>query len=149
LTAGPVDKGKIPNMYHCIICDPDQKHFEASALGLLYTALSRATTLGDDDGLNSAIYFTGTDFKEERIRNPCNKQGTTKSFEKAKHRATWVKYLTQQTDKTSFWVQENIKNKQQYYLDWATDTRINAKELNEIIDDYVRQLFLCHYQRRA
>jgi hypothetical protein len=134
-------------MYKCIICDPDQKRFEASALGLLYTALSRATTFGDENGLNSAIYFTGIDFKEERIRNICNKQGTTKPFEKAKHRTAWVKYLTQQTDKTSLWVQQNIKNKQQFYLDWATVTRIDATELNKIIDDYVRQLFLCHYQR--
>jgi hypothetical protein len=136
-------------MYNCIICDPDQKRFEASALGLLYTALSRATTLGDDNGLNSAIYFIGTDFKEERIRNPCNKQGSTKAFEKAKHRTMWVEYLRQQTIKTSILVQQDIVNKQQFYLDWATNTRINAEELKEIVDDYVRQLFLYNYQRHV
>ena len=68
-SAGPVDKGKIPNIYGCIICDPDKSEVEGRALGLFYTALSQATTLGDDDGLNSAIYFTGEDFNEKRIRN--------------------------------------------------------------------------------
>ena len=147
LTAGPVDDGKIPNMYHCIICDPDQKHFEASALGLLYTALSRATTLGDDNGLNSAIYFTGVNFKEDRIRNPCNKKGTTKAFEKAIHRTAWVKYLTQQTTRTSAWVLQNIKN-ENFYLDWATNTHMNAEDLHVIVNDYVQQLFLYHYHRQ-
>ena len=68
LTAGPVNEGKIPNMYQCIICDPDEKKIEGTSLGLFYTATSRATTLGDDDGMNSAIYFSGNQFKEERIR---------------------------------------------------------------------------------
>ena len=44
LSAGPVDEGKVPNMYDCIVCDPDEKKFEGSALGLLYTAVLRATT---------------------------------------------------------------------------------------------------------
>ena len=65
LSAGPVDAGKIPNMYKCIVCDPDEKSFESSALGLLYTAVSRGTTLGDSDGMNSAVYFTGSSFKEQ------------------------------------------------------------------------------------
>ena len=69
LSAGPVDEGKIPNMFACIICDPDMRHVEGSALGLFYTALSRATTLGNEDGSESAIYFTGTAYDEARIRN--------------------------------------------------------------------------------
>ena len=69
LSAGPVDKDKVPNLYQCIICDPDEKKFEGTgALGLLYTAVSRGTTLGDTNGLNSAIYFDGKDFRRERIQ---------------------------------------------------------------------------------
>ena len=49
LTAGTVDEGKIPNMYQCIVCDPDEKKFEGTSLGLFYTALSRGTTLEDDE----------------------------------------------------------------------------------------------------
>ncbi len=32
LTAGPVDEGKIPNMYQCIVCDPDEKNSKALLL---------------------------------------------------------------------------------------------------------------------
>ena len=67
-TAGPVDEGRPPNQYEVIICDPDDRKWEGKFMGLFYTALSRATTLGDANGLNSAIYFTGKDFKEDRIR---------------------------------------------------------------------------------
>ena len=63
LTAGPVDKGKIPNMFDLLVVDPDEKQCEGSALGLLYTAVSRATTLGEDSSLGSAIYFAGGAFK--------------------------------------------------------------------------------------
>ena len=52
MSAGPVDEGKIKNMYDVIVCDPDEKSFQGTVLGLLYTATSRATTLGDDNGLD-------------------------------------------------------------------------------------------------
>jgi len=84
LTAGPVDEGKIPNMHNVIVCDPDEKHFEGTAIGLLYTAVSRATTLSDDDGLNSAIYFDGNCFKANRIRNLIIKENGGGEFEGAK-----------------------------------------------------------------
>ena len=46
-------------MFDVIVCNPDESKYEGKFLGLFYTAVSRATTLGDDDGLNSALYFTG------------------------------------------------------------------------------------------
>lgn len=147
LTAGPVDKGKIPNIYECIICDPDKKSFEGSALGLLYTALSRATTLGDDNGLNSAIYFTGLEFKEDRVRNPCEKKGTTINFQKAVHRNLWVEHLQLQTLQTTIWVHDNVEQDMEFYLNWANVTQISPDNLRAVIDDYVRQVFLYHYNR--
>jgi hypothetical protein len=148
LTAGPVDKGKIPNMYECIICDPDKKQFEASALGLFYTALSRATTLGDDDGLNSAIYFTGDNFTEERIRNLCYKTGTYQQFDKAIHRKKWVSYLNHRTNETSKWVNQYIPNPEKY-LKWGETIRIDKNELRSITDEYIRQLYLVSYNKYA
>ena len=56
-------------MFDVIVCDPDESKYEGKFLGLFYTAVSRATTLGDDDGLNSALYFTGDHVKEDRIRS--------------------------------------------------------------------------------
>lgn len=97
LSAGPVDKGKIPNMYECIICDPDVKSSESRATGLFYTALSRATTLGDENGLNSAIYFTGTDFTRDRIKNLSMKSNKNEEFINIHRRRQWVKHLKQNT----------------------------------------------------
>ena len=100
LTAGPVDKGRIPNIYECIICDPDEKKYEGSSLGLLYTALSRATTLGDEHGLGSAIYFIGSDFKAEQITRLTKKKNSDECFVQAQKRQKWVDYITNQEQKT-------------------------------------------------
>ena len=80
-------------MYEVIVCDPDEKCFEGTALGLLYTAVSRATTLGDDSGRGSAIYFIGSAFKEDRIRNLTSKQNSTVEFELSKKRRYWVDHI--------------------------------------------------------
>ena len=47
LTAGPTRPGRPENMHKCIVCDPDEKKWEGNTIGLLYTAVSRGTTLGD------------------------------------------------------------------------------------------------------
>jgi len=62
------------------LCDPDGGKFESSALGLFYTAVSRATTLGDEDGMNSAIYFMGEHMNEERIRRIGMCKGSRNEF---------------------------------------------------------------------
>lgn len=111
LTAGPVDKGKIPNPYECIICDPDEKKFEGTSLGLLYTALSRATTLGDETGLNSAIYFTGGEFKEHRIQRLTKMKGSNQDFKMATKRQKWVNYIKKQESKTKQKIKQTLRNK--------------------------------------
>ena len=97
LSAGPVDPGKIPNVYESIICDPDVKLAEGKATGLLYTALSRATTLGDDDGLNSAIYFEGSDIDRDRFQNLTLTTTTQQELKNVTKRSEWVQHLKQHT----------------------------------------------------
>ena len=63
---GPVDPGKPPNVFKRIICDPDTKSAEARGTGVLYTAVSQATSLGDINGMNSAIYFIGEDHSHKK-----------------------------------------------------------------------------------
>ena len=111
LTAGPVDPGKIPNMYQCILCDPDEKKYEGTSLGLFYTAVSRATTLGDENGLNSAIYFMGNHFKEERIRRLTKLKHSDLDFVVAQKRAKWVSYLSQKETLTFPLVRTTKQNK--------------------------------------
>ena len=84
-------------MFQCIVCDPDKREAERSALGLFYTALSRATTLGDKNGDNSAIYFIGDNFCEERIRNIGRLKQTDDDYK--------VDYLKQNTR------QDNLTNR--------------------------------------
>lgn len=85
-------------MYECIVCDPDNGSYEGKASGLFYTALSRATTLGDPRGLHSAIYFTGASFNKDRITKigeyaPPN-SGKMKNFVK---REKWVEHIARNT----------------------------------------------------
>jgi hypothetical protein len=97
LSAGPVDEGKIPNMFGVIICDPDVKAVEGRATGFFYTMLSRATTLGDEDGLNSAIYFIGPNLTKERIQNLTLKTKSNQTLQNVKRRINWVNHLKENT----------------------------------------------------
>lgn len=133
LSAGPTASGT--HQYKCIIVDPDKRNYEGKNLGLLYTAISRATTLGDEDGLNSAIYFIGSDFTEARIRNLANKQGTNELFHKAQQREWWVQYLEQHKQHHELTITE-----QQHILEWAESFQTSTEILRETINKYTHSL---------
>lgn len=118
LTAGPVDPGKVKNMFDVIVCDPDEGLYEKSALGLLYTAVSRATTLGDEQGLNSAVYFTGSDFNEQRIRGIGRCTDGISEYKRVLDRRTWVRYLHDRTRTSAFSKQDIVT-----MLEWGTKYR--------------------------
>ena len=86
------------------------KKFEGTSLGLFYTATSRATTLGDDDGLNSAIYFSGSQFREERIRGLTKLKNSDQDFIMAKKRKKWVNFLKRRERMSQLHVRKSIKN---------------------------------------
>ena len=132
LTAGPVDEGKIKNMYSTIICDPGDRSAEGRAPGLFYTAVSRATTLGNPDGTESAIYFTGDDFKEERIRNVSTKKDSVYDYEKVRKRNIWTRRLKQNTKS------HNYLNSMRRALTWAKTRRYTWPILQERIESYVK-----------
>jgi len=134
LTAGPVDNGKIKNMFDLIICDPDDGKFESSALGLFYTAVSRATTLGDKDGLNSAIYFIGEHLTEQRIRKIGVCKNSTKEFERVGERRKWVKYLHDREFKPKF-----SKRKKRDLFKWGKEQRYSYEHLKSRIDKYLHE----------
>jgi hypothetical protein len=65
---GPVDEDKIKNPHECIVCDLDNEQRERACQGLLYTATSRATTLGDiKTEKGSATHFCGLNFHLSRL----------------------------------------------------------------------------------
>ena len=100
-------------MYQCIVCDPDEKKFEGTSLGLFYTATSRATTLGDEDSLNSAIYFSGSQFKEERIRGLTKLKNSDQDFIMAKKRTKWVDFLRRREQMSQHHIRKTMKHKKE------------------------------------
>lgn len=138
LTVGPVPEGKPKNIYDVVICDVDEKQQEGVALGLLYTAVSRGTTLGNDDGSDSAVYFQGTTFKPERIRNLTCKTGTNEEFKKAQQRRYWVNHIEKRTRESIPRVKAII-NDQQAILHWTNNTTFSLDHLYQRIDIYTRR----------
>lgn len=135
LSAGPVDKGKPANMFKGVICDPHTLDAETNCLGLLYTGVSRATTLGDPDGLNSAVYFTGLDMKKEsRVTRLGQKTASLDSFKRVLDRRQWVAHLTLNTRKSHL-----SKNQEDAVLRWSRSNRVSYSSLMGRIDEYVKQ----------
>jgi hypothetical protein len=132
LTAGPVDEGKIKNMFEVIICDPDDGKFENSALGLFYTAVSRATTLGDKDGKNSAIYFIGNNMTESRIRRIGRCKDSRNEFIRVGERRKWVRHLNKGESKNH--MSKKAKDK---LLEWGKTKTYTYEMLSQRIDKYV------------
>ena len=122
-------------MCDVIVCDPDEKSFEGTNLGLLYTGVSRATTLGDADGLHSAIYFDGLSFRGDRIRNLICKTNSTELFEMAKKRRRWVRHLAENHRKSIPVIADVMQNAESIFQ-WASTKKYTTKQLYARIDTY-------------
>lgn len=132
LSAGPVDAGKPSNMFKGVICDPHTLDAETSSLGLLYTGVSRATTLGDPDGLHSAIYFTGLDMKKEsRITRLGQKTASLDSYKRVIDRRRWVAHLVLNTKRSHL-----SKKQEEAVLKWACENKVSYTALLNRIDEY-------------
>lgn len=96
------------DIFNHLICDPGDLKWEQKCPGALYTALSRAKTMGtftDDKPTDSAIYWKGSAICETRITNGALKRGKRPTDQKVNcvlidKRDNWVNYLTQQQQKT-------------------------------------------------
>jgi len=119
-------------MFKVIICDPDGKIVEGRNTGFFYTMLSRATTLGDPNGLNSAIYFTGPNLTKQRIQQLTLKTNSFQVLENVKRRTAWVQYLENQIVDTS-----NISHLQIQKLFQWTQTPIPYDILYERTQKYI------------
>ena len=132
LQAGPIDPGRTPNVFKRIICNPDTKSAEARATGLLYTALSRATSLGDIDGRNSAIYFIGNDLSYERVIQLTYKTNTDTPLANVHRRSIWVQHLRSHL----IYIQHQNLTYLQQIMTWASSTNISYDTLYVRIKNY-------------
>lgn len=142
LSAGPVDNDKIKNFYDVIVCDPGDRSFEARNPGLLYTAVSRATTLGDEKGIGSAIYFKGKHMKNgNRIRNLTRSERTGEIHQGILQRTKWVQKLNENTLQYTNGSKDRLHripkhNIQRFLFKWATGYVVAFEELTDQINKY-------------
>jgi hypothetical protein len=95
--------------------------------------ISRARSLGDENGLNSSIYFTGDNFTKDRIQNLTCKKNTNTTFVNIVKRDEWVAYLAKHTmDPSQF-----DPNKQKRILAWASTTKISYDQLYNRTKQYM------------
>ena len=97
LSTGPPNNGKDEHMYHAAIIDPGEKEVEGSNTGLFYTGLSRGSTLGDSNGLHSAIYFIGNHLTKERIQTLTLRKNSIQEYLNVTKRRHWVLFLENHT----------------------------------------------------
>jgi len=133
LSAGPTDEGQIPNIFKYLIVDPGNKLREANCPGLLYTAVSRATTLGNKHGKGSALYFLqGTVNRDKFTKITFKLDGTP--YVRVKERTDWLDSMSigraNRTAKAMSLAQE------QEVLDWSSKASITPSMLEQLIGDY-------------
>jgi hypothetical protein len=121
-------------MYECIICDPDIQGAECRATGLFYTAASRATTFGDGNGLNSAIYFQGKGFTRDCVQKVTKITNSSKEFINVTRRREWVKHLKKNTIKSK---RVNTKHAHKIFH-WAKNQKYTKKQLSDRIKLYTK-----------
>ncbi len=108
------------DQFQHLIINPGDIKSEQQQPGILYVAMSRATTIGDmtnntPNPRNSAVYLTGSGMSKNRVlhgstKNQIHTQGQERvNCLKIKKRDNWVNYLTQQCKNTSS--EQYIKNK--------------------------------------
>jgi len=115
LAAGPPEEGKPPFMCHSVIIDPDEPEVERLHTGLFYTGVSRGTTLGDAQGLNSAVYFHGPHLSHRRIRQLTLCKDGKHEHSKVMKRRDWVLHLENNTQTNKDPNTETVQQVFQYF----------------------------------
>lgn len=129
-SAGPTNS-KVKNPILRIICDVGTPRFESQNIGLLYTAISRATTIGlpDNGRIDSAIYFTQS-LDRTRLDRLTTKSDETE-YDMIKKRNTWVAFLNKNMTKEESKIDEmKIKT----LFDWADTQHYNLTDIERITE---------------
>ena len=120
MSIGPVREGQCKNMLERCVVDIGQPGFEARNPGLMYTAFSRATTIGHPDNLlSSAKYFEGCHMNRERLENVNSRK--SQQSEKVKKREAWVQYLDSNEKKLTRRERKDMKKTAK----WFRTTRLS------------------------
>ena len=130
--AGPTKQGQKHNEVQVMVCCPGSKGFEASNPGLVYTIVSRATTLGDGNNKNSALYFIGEHISRHRFAN-IHKTRDGRIYEKVKRRDKWISHLESRIKETTLSPERSTS-----IMQWSQTKRYSIDENEKTIDHMAR-----------
>lgn len=131
--AGP----SIEDLVNHLLVDPGDMQFEHLALGVLYTALSRAKAIGMYNqgcpNYESCLYWIGANMSRDRV-NSIGKKKNNEDCVKFTQREEWVKYLTSIKTKTTKKFNKNkIKQMEKTYNTIKTKKDMTTRQLTESI----------------
>lgn len=137
ISVGPTGPGQIPNMYDVIVCDPGNRIRESGAPGILYTAVSRATTLGGPDGLGSAFYFLeSARVSLDRFEKITFKKDSVDLYETVIQRNVWIASQQPGYERRKSFMDRMSNDEKANILLWAETARFSTEALDAVIDDY-------------
>jgi hypothetical protein len=108
------------------VLEPGDRKFEGNYVGLFYTAMSRATTIGNmGDRMGSAVYFDSPHFSKERFTN-LTRQKNGQMYHKALLRQIWVRFMKEKNKNRKQYTKEEMKK----LFHWITSNRINLSRIS-------------------
>jgi hypothetical protein len=128
-SAGPTND-KCNNPIQRIICDVGTTRFESQNIGLFYTALSRATTIGTEEKnrTDSAIYFTQS-LDKQRLDRLITKSNNTQ-YDMIEKRDRWTRLLMKNIIEEDM----NIPDKRvKEIFDWASTTNVPVSMIEHAV----------------
>jgi len=129
-SAGPTSGKNKSSSIMRIICDVGTTRFETQNIGLFYTALSRATTIGSEENkrIDSAIYFTHSLDKIRLDRLVTKVDGT--EYDTVKRRNAWVENMTKNVRPDEMNVDDDQIGEM---FGWAMNTSYTTEDIENVI----------------
>ena len=117
-----------------MIVFPGPRSFEGKNPGLLYTIVSRVTTIGvPEDKFSSAIYFDGLDATSDRYCNiTTGKNG--QPYKKVKQQQKWINFLDQHCIPSS-----DIPKKLHYTTEWVERNKLTQEKFESLLNLKIEQ----------
>jgi hypothetical protein len=119
------------------VADIGLRQLEGKFPGITYTVISRVSTTGNGNVDESALYFCGDTFEEDRftdLQHTKSKKNTGKRlYEKIEKRLRWIIYIQRRSNETR--IEFTSEDKRQIRL-WIESNLYHLDELQNIISNY-------------
>ena len=128
LSAGKSKPGQPRNAIQRMVLDVGSRGFEALCPGAAYTGISRATTLGEDTIMNSALFFIGDNLNNSRLINMSQYAKQKKTLLRIRRRNNWTEILARNTHRNG-----KPNNEIEILTKWANEKRVATNELQSLL----------------